>query len=124
MAHRLQEAAARKTGHLPTGAAVDRSTRGPVTLPARQRLRCLVLHLVQAAQEALLNYFAMRYHLWQRAVDAGPWVFPFAANRGRSQAQDRENFLSEPYDGPLKALVRGDYKSKWSAGYALRNAPW
>jgi hypothetical protein len=68
----------------------------------------------------LLNYFAMRYHLWQRAVDAGPWVFPFAANRGRSQAQDRENFLSEPYDGPLKALVRGDYKSKWSAGYALR----
>jgi hypothetical protein len=57
-----------------------------------------------------MNYVAMRYHIWPQTA-AGLKLFPFPANRQRGREQDVEHYLSEPYEGESKALVRDELDS-------------
>lgn len=70
----------------------------------------------------IYRYFAMRYQAWPK-VASGLNVFPFPADRVNGQELDREHYLSEPYDGDLKALVRGDFKSGFECPFTLRIEP-
>lgn len=71
-------------------------------------------------QRMMINeYFAMKYHLWP-TVASGLYRFPFPANKASSSETDQETYLSEPYDGDLKALVRGDFKAAHQFPFALR----
>lgn len=54
-----------------------------------------------------ITYVAMRYHIWPQSAD-GLSRFPFASNRPRSRNLDVEHYLSEPYEGESKALVRDE----------------
>lgn len=67
----------------------------------------------------LYEYFAMRYKLWQKTASAQN-IFPFPSNRSRNIEIDREHYLSDPYSGSSKALIRGDFiqASQWP--FALR----
>ncbi|MEO8650515.1 MAG: hypothetical protein ABI539_15235 [Acidobacteriota bacterium] len=69
--------------------------------------------------ERIYRYYAMRYQVWQKST-SGLYVFPFAANRTRSEERDREHYLSEPYDGDPKALVRGGFEGRYSLPFMLR----
>lgn len=71
------------------------------------------------ARQRIYEYFAMRHHLWSKNSD-GLFVYPFAANRARSLETDIENYLSTPYSGPQKALVRGSFESGLDLPFALR----
>jgi hypothetical protein len=73
----------------------------------------------EASLKRIYEYFAMRYHLWEK-TSAGLYVFPFAANKSRSLERDKENYLSDPYDGDSKALVRGSFRSRYELPFALR----
>jgi hypothetical protein len=67
----------------------------------------------------IYQYFAMRYHLWQKN-SAGLNVFPFPANKTRAASRDREHYLSEPYSGSQKALVLGSIKRAFKLPFAFR----
>ena len=43
-----------------------------------------------------------------------PDLFPYPINRTRSAVYDQERFESEPYNGDVKALVRGSYRAIYS----------
>lgn len=66
-----------------------------------------------------LQYAAMRYQIWPRILD-GTAVFPFAANKSYTREHGRETYLSEPYEGDPKALVRGNFKSGYDLSFQLR----
>lgn len=53
------------------------------------------------------TYAAMRFHVWPMTAD-GLNLFPFPANHTRGRELDVEHYLSEPYEGPEKALVRDE----------------
>lgn len=67
----------------------------------------------------LYEYFPMRYQIWPEYAE-NVFFIPFAANKTRTSEQDRENYLSDPYEGPSKALVRGEFASVYELPYALR----
>jgi hypothetical protein len=69
-------------------------------------------------RQFLYEYIAMRYRVWSK-TPGGLSIFPFAANRSRSLEPNGEAFISEPYSGPLKALVRNT-TDVMEAPYALR----
>lgn len=87
-------------------------------------IESLIYSQIKTALERarIYEYFAMRYRLWP-TVASGLNVFPFPANRTRSSERDRENYLSEPYTGDPKALVRGNFKGAFQLPYALRIQP-
>ncbi|MBK8810723.1 MAG: hypothetical protein IPN69_08325 [Acidobacteria bacterium] len=67
----------------------------------------------------IYRYFAQKWQLWQ--IDsAGRYIFPFAADRTRTEERGQESYLSEPYDGDPKALVRGDFKSNFACSFSVR----
>jgi hypothetical protein len=66
------------------------------------------------------RYFAMRYQVWQIDATTGLYVFPFAADRTLDSETDKENYLSEPYDGDAKALTRGSFKGRYSLPFSTR----
>lgn len=57
------------------------------------------------ARLKLMTYHATRFHVWPKTAD-GLNVFPFPANRTRGRDLGLEHYLSEPYEGAEKALVR------------------
>jgi hypothetical protein len=78
-----------------------------------------------AERQRAYEYFAMRYWIWPKDATDTYNVFPFAANKTRALERDKENYLSEPYEGDPKALVRGDFKNGYSLQYLLREqAEW
>jgi hypothetical protein len=72
-----------------------------------------------AERQRIYEYFAMRYQVWSMTVD-GLDLFPFAANRTRAVEIDIENYQSTPYNGQLKALVRGTDVGDYDLPYLLR----
>lgn len=68
----------------------------------------------------IYRYFAMRYKVWEQQTSIGPYVFPFAADRTADAETDKENYLSEPYDGDAKALTRGSFKDRMSLPFSTR----
>lgn len=70
-------------------------------------------------RQRVYEYFAMRFQVWSMNADRFD-VFPFAANRTRSEDFDQESFLSQPYSGEPKELVRGSYKGDYSLSFILR----
>lgn len=68
----------------------------------------------------IYRYFAMRYQVWEQQTSLGPYVFPFTADRTMDAETDKENYLSEPYDGDAKALTRGSFKRKYSLPFSTR----
>jgi hypothetical protein len=68
----------------------------------------------------IYEYIAMRRHLWQRSSDGGPFVFPFPGGKSTGKDRERETFISTPYDGPQKALVRGSFKDQMQIPFSLR----
>lgn len=67
----------------------------------------------------MYQYFAMRYWIWQQTV-AGLDVYPFPADKSRSQEFDIERYVSTPYTGSAKVLERGIPLSGYSSNYGLR----
>jgi hypothetical protein len=62
----------------------------------------------------ILMYHAMRFHLWPM-VSSGLNVFPFPANKTRAQELDVEHYVSQPYEGDEKVLVREEMdRYQWS----------
>jgi hypothetical protein len=111
----------------PAGVAVDGIQIGQqINLSARKWKGYFVEAFGYSTEQNTLRrrmiyeYVAMRRHLWQRAEDGGPFVFPFPGGKTTGKERDRENYLSTPYDGPQKALVRGIYKDQLSIPFALR----
>jgi hypothetical protein len=74
----------------------------------------------EASRRFIYEYYAQRYWVWQQD-SAGRYVFPFAANKTRSLERDKEHYLSEPYDGDPKALVRGSYKNRYELPFLIRD---
>lgn len=70
-------------------------------------------------RQRLLEYFAMRYQIWPE-TDAGIKRFPFAADTADSRETARETYLSQPYTGPQKALIRGSFKTSLSLSFRFR----
>lgn len=70
-------------------------------------------------RQMILEYFAMRYHVWPRSP-FGHYRFPFIADRTRGLSVDRETYLSEPYEGEPKALIRGEFTDAYELPFALR----
>jgi hypothetical protein len=60
----------------------------------------------------------MRYQVWSEDGH-GLKIFPFASNRTRSLEQDIENYVSTPYNGDPKALVRGSVEGDYELSYLL-----
>lgn len=73
----------------------------------------------ELAVSRLYEYYAMRYNAW-RTNAAGLKIFPFAANKNRSEEYDQEHYLSDPYEGDSKALVRGLFEGGYSLQFLLR----
>jgi hypothetical protein len=73
-----------------------------------------------AQRQRIYEYYAMRYWVWSKDSSDTYYTFPFAANRGRSLDLDQETFLSQPYVGNPKALVRGGYRGSYELPYILR----
>lgn len=67
----------------------------------------------------IYRYFAMKYHLWQETA-AGLYIFPFQANRTRPTSRGQEHYVSEPYSGDAKVLVRGGKRRDFQMPYLLR----
>lgn len=59
----------------------------------------------ETERKRIYEYFAMRYQIW-RQNSSGTNIFPFVADRVRSVEREREHYLSTPYSGAKKALVR------------------
>lgn len=77
-----------------------------------------------AERQRIYEYYAMRYQVWSKNA-AGLYIYPFAANKTRSLDFDQEHFLSTPYSGDPKALVRGAFKGAYGLQYLLREqAEW
>lgn len=72
------------------------------------------------ARLEIYQYFALKYHLWQETA-AGLSVFPFVANKPRSVRRGQEHYLSEPYLGDPKALIRGNKIKQIVPQYLLRS---
>ncbi len=68
----------------------------------------------------IYRYFAMKYHLWQE-TSSGLYVFPFQANRTRPTSRGQEHYLSEPYSGDAKVLVRGGKRKEFQLPFQLRS---
>lgn len=62
------------------------------------------------ARLKLIMYHAMRFRVWPQTV-SGLNVFPFPSARQRGRDLAVEHYLSDPYDGAQKALVRADVDS-------------
>jgi hypothetical protein len=73
-----------------------------------------------AERQRIYEYFAMRYWVWSKDSTNTYDVFPFAHNRTRSEEFDQESYLSEPYSGDPKELVRGNYRGGYSLPFLLR----
>ncbi len=67
----------------------------------------------------LYQYFAMKWQIWQ-VNSNGLNIFPFPSNKVRSLERNREAYLSEPYSGDPKALVRNNFKRAFEAPFAVR----
>lgn len=67
----------------------------------------------------LYQYFAMKWQIWQVNTD-GLNIFPFPSNKVRSLERTREAYLSEPYSGDPKALLRGNFKRAFECPFAVR----
>lgn len=76
-----------------------------------------VLNDVQ--RQMVYEYFAMKFHMWPQVL-SGLNIFPFAPNKTSSTEMDRENYLSEPYEGDPKALVRGGFLHGFQLPFFLR----
>lgn len=70
-------------------------------------------------RESIYQYFAMKFRLWEE-YDATRLIFPFPHDRARSSERGREHYLSEPYSGQEKALVRGQMRRSFELPFALR----
>jgi len=70
-------------------------------------------------REKIYYYLALKYQLWRQNSDDLN-IFPFYANKTRTAQRKKEAYLSEPYDGDLKALVRGNYKRGFELPFNLR----
>lgn len=68
----------------------------------------------------IYQYFAMKYHLWQENAD-GLFIFPFHANSSRPMERGKETYLSEPYSGDMKALVRDGFKRAYDLSFDVRS---
>lgn len=67
-------------------------------------------------------YGAMKYHLWPQSGQSNTLnVFPFASNKTIGGELTLEHYLSEPYEGDLKALIRGSARVAASAPFSLRH---
>ena len=73
----------------------------------------------ETSRRFIYEYYARRYRVWQQN-SAGLYVFPFVSDKTRGEENDQETFLSEPYDGDPKALVRGSYKGMYTLQFSLR----
>ena len=84
-------------------------------------LEAMIYSAEQAAfaRYKLLTYVAMRYWLWPM-TESGLYVFPFPSNKTRSLDLDSEFYLSEPYEGDAKALLRGSNFGTYEWLFALR----
>lgn len=67
----------------------------------------------------IYEYFAMRYQIW-RKNSAGLNIFPFVADRSRGVDRELEHYLSEPYSGSKKALIR-DIKRELQLPFSVRH---
>lgn len=81
----------------------------------------LIYSTVQSelARFRIYQYFAMRYKIWPKNA-AGLNIFPFASNKTRSAERAKEHYISEPYSGAEKSLVRGSFRGKYQMPYLLR----
>jgi hypothetical protein len=80
---------------------------------------CYSSILNDLGRQRIYEYFAMRYQIWSQTA-AGLDVYPFAANRTRAVDDDVENYLSTPYTGDPKSLVRGSLVGAYDLPYVLR----
>lgn len=69
-------------------------------------------------RERLYYYFALKYHLWRYSGSLP--VFPFPADRQRSEERGKEVYYSDPYDGDPKALIRGGFRRRFSLPFSVR----
>lgn len=70
-------------------------------------------------REQIYYYFALKYRLWRENAD-GLKIFPFFSNKTSSMERNKSAFISEAYNGDLKALVRGNYKRSYELPFLLR----
>jgi hypothetical protein len=76
--------------------------------------------LSDVERQRVYEYYAMRYWVWSKDSSDTYSTFPFAHNRTRSEDFDQESYLSEPYSGSPKELVRGNYVGSYSLPFILR----
>ncbi|HQU82575.1 MAG TPA: hypothetical protein PKY59_05610 [Pyrinomonadaceae bacterium] len=70
-------------------------------------------------REQIYYYLALKYRVWRETSD-GLKIFPFFSNKTTSMERNKTAYLSEAYNGNLKALVRGNYKRSYELPFALR----
>ena len=69
-------------------------------------------------RERMYYYLALKYRLYR--LSGGLTVFPFPADRQRATERGKEVYMSDPYDGDAKALIRGDHRRRFSLPFTLR----
>lgn len=74
--------------------------------------------LTELERERVFYYLALKYYVWR--ISGGLPVFPFPADRQRSSDRGKEVYLSEPYAGDPKALIRGEFRRQFSCPFNLR----
>ena len=50
-----------------------------------------------------------------------PDIFPFVPNKALPSEREQEHYLSEPYSGTPKALVRGSFKRAYTVVFTTRS---
>lgn len=75
--------------------------------------------LAEGERFTIYTYLAMKYRIWPQ-IASGLDVFPFAAQKSSTMEREQENYLSDPYSGPKKALVRGGYAETYGVQYSIR----
>lgn len=71
-------------------------------------------------RQEIYRYFAMKYWLWSKDV-ADRSIFPFPVNKTENTDRILETFLSEPYTGEKKALIRGTNRKQMQLPFLIRH---